>query len=202
LTSFTYEEIREFRFVNTDDARTQFGIHTLDEVFENLKGRCFINVDKFWENPEKIAAAIRAHGLEEYAIIKGYVKPEQMADVEKYAPDLMYMPIVTAKEELDTLLQRKINCIGAEVLFDREDHVFASDAFVEEMHDRNLLIWVNAIVYNYRVQLAAEHSDDTSLTANPNDGWGWLADKNYDIIQTDWAAMCIDYLKESGKYYR
>ena len=53
LTKMTFEDVKTLRFINQDDTKTQFGIHTLDEVFDNLKGRCFINVDKFWENPEQ-----------------------------------------------------------------------------------------------------------------------------------------------------
>ena len=33
-------------------------------------------------------------------------------------------------------------------------------------------------------------------------GWGWLASKGYDLIQTDWPLMLINYLKETNRYYR
>ena len=29
-----------------------------------------------------------------------------------------------------------------------------------------------------------------------------LSDKGYDMIQTDWTMMLIDYLKRTGKYYK
>ena len=29
-----------------------------------------------------------------------------------------------------------------------------------------------------------------------------FADQGYDIIQTDWPIMLVNYLKESGKYYK
>ena len=37
-----------------------------------------------------------------------------------------------------------------------------------------------------------------SLTDDPAKGWGWLADKGFDIIQTDWTKHCVDYLKENN----
>ena len=64
------------------------------------------------------------------------------------------------------------------------------------------LVWVNSIIYDCRAQLAARHSDDTAIAGDCEFGWGWLADKGYDMIQTDWALMLINYLKESGKYYK
>ena len=57
-------------------------------------------------------------------------------------------------------------------------------------------------IYNYREQLAAGHSDDTALTESMDKGWGWLSDKGFDFIQTDWPMMLIDYLKKTNKYYR
>ena len=50
--------------------------------------------------------------------------------------------------------------------------------------------------------LAAGHSDDTSLTIDPDKGWGWLARKNFDFIQTDWPLMMRLYLEENGLLYR
>ena len=38
----------------------------------------------------------------------------------------------------------------------------------------------------YPKQLSGGHSDDTAFTVSPEYGWGWLVDKGYDILQTDW----------------
>lgn len=53
LGKMTAEEISELRYLNYDRTPTQFPINTLDEVFEEFRGKCFINVDKFWGNPKK-----------------------------------------------------------------------------------------------------------------------------------------------------
>ena len=37
---------------------------------------------------------------------------------------------------------------------------------------------------------------------DPSKGWGALADRNYDIIQTDWTGMMCDYLYKTGKIYK
>ncbi len=50
-------------------------------------------------------------------------------------------------------------------------------------------------MYSSRVPLAAGHNDDISLTGDPEDGWGWLAKKGFDIIQTDWTHHCVNYLR-------
>ena len=102
----------------------------------------------------------------------------------------------------EELMRRHINYVGAEVLFREEDSPLASAAFMERMHRDGKLIWVNSIIYNCRRQLSGGHSDDTAFTESMDYGWGWLADRDFDLIQTDWTGMLVDYLKRTGRYLR
>ena len=105
------------------------------------------------------------------------------------------MPMVRHKDEsTEMLLKRNINLIGNEVLFDRETDEVISDAYIAEMHRKGLLIWANAIVYNEKDVISAGHTDDVSLTEDPDLGWGWLIRKKVDIIQTDWPLMLKQYI--------
>ena len=65
IRDMTAEEVSRLRFVNGDGTPTDRKVNTLDEVFEHLKGRCYINVDKYWENVGPITEAIRRHGIAE-----------------------------------------------------------------------------------------------------------------------------------------
>ena len=88
-----------------------------------------------------------------------------------------------------------INFIGAELVFKNEMSPVALDSYIEKMHKNGKILWGNAIVYSSSVPLAAGHSDDISLTSDPKKGWGWLVDKGFDIIQTDWTYHCANYLR-------
>ena len=66
------------------------------------------------------------------------------------------------------------------------------------MHEKGLLIWANSIVYNETAVISAHHTDDISLTDDPDKGWGWLINKNVDFIQTDYCELVDAYLKEKG----
>jgi glycerophosphoryl diester phosphodiesterase len=202
-TNMTTEEISHLRFANQDGTRTQFPIYTFDDLLETFKGRCYINVDKFWDHPQEITDAIRRHNMEDQCIVKYYPSKEWIDRVEAIAPDLPSMPIVRDAHPFhEELCKRNMNYIGAEVLFADESSEMASDAFIDKMHADGKLVWVNSIIYNYRDQLAAGHSDDTALCEDMEKGWGWLADKNYDLIQTDWTMMLVDFLKKTGRYNR
>ena len=203
LSALTDEEIRRLRYVNYDRDYTQFGLCTFDEVLDRFKGRCYINVDKFWENPREISDAIRAHGMENQIIVKTSPKAELFDIIEEYAPEIQYLPILKNDNGVhEELMRRNINYVGAEVVFNSEENYVGTTDFIEKLHSAGKLVWANAIIYNYKAQLAAGHSDDTSLTVDPDLGWGWLADRGYDIIQTDWVLAMRQYLESTGKRQR
>lgn len=181
------EEVRQLRFVNQDGTPTQMPVNTLDEVFEHLKGRCYINVDKYWDNVVPITDAIRRHGIEEQVLVKAKPTESVIRTMEEVAPDLSYMAILRDQDEWSDILSgRRINYVGVEALFAHEDSEFASRGYVQRMNEKGLIVWVNSIVYNYRDVLTAGHNDDISIVGRPDEGWGWLMDRGYNLIQTDW----------------
>ncbi len=196
------KSVEKLRYVNSDNTPTQFGVASFDDFLEQFKGRCYINIDKFWSNPEKIYRDIKRHGMQDQVVVKSKLSKNVLPILEEVAPDISFMPIVSEDHpQHEELLKRNINYMGVEVLFKKDDSPLASEEFIEKMHRDNILVWVNSIIYNYKEQLSGGHSDDSALTVSEEYGWGWLADR-FDIIQTDWTMMLIDYLKKSGKYFK
>lgn len=196
-------DIETLRFNNMDETPTQFGLNTLDEVLEEFKGRCYINVDKFWDHPEPIAKAIQRHGMQEQILVKSTVQPNVLSILKELAPDLCFMPIVSSEHPMhEELLESGIRYVGVEVLFDKETDEVCQPEFLSRMHKDGILVWANAIIYNYLAQLTAGHSDDTALTKDEQEGWGWLADRGFDLIQTDWPLMLSEYLNRTNRLYR
>ncbi len=203
LCNMTSEKISKLRYENFDRTPTQFGINTFDELLETFKGRCYINVDKFWGHPNEIYEAIKRHDMVEQIVVKSSPSEKVFTMLQEIAPELAYMPVVQDTHPLhERLMNAGINYIGAEVLFTSEDAEVASPTFIEKMHSDGRLVWVNAIIYNYKEQLSGGHSDDTALCLDMDLGWGWLAERGFDMIQTDWTGMLVQYLKEEGLLYR
>lgn len=203
LSAMPYSMIKKLHYVNFDNAKTQFAITDFDDFLEQFKGRCFINIDKFWSNPEKIYKAVKRHNMQQQILVKSKLSDKVVNLMRDMAPELPFMPIVKGEHNAHGELMKKgINYVGVEVLFKSDTDEVASDDFIQKMHRDNILVWVNSIVFDHKVVLAAGHSDDTALTVSEDEGWGFLADKGFDIIQTDWAGMLVDYLKRTGKYYR
>lgn len=197
IPDMTAAEVRALPLLNQDRTPTHYRVPTLQEVFALLKGRVYINVDKFWTDVPGITREIRRAGVEKQVIVKTPVKEEALNQVERYAPDLMYCAVAWHKDEIsEKLLKRDITYIGIEGLFDREEDDIISDTYIRWLHDRGLLMWVNAIVYNEREVISAGHTDDAAMTGDADFGWGWLARKKVDFIQTDWLASLKKYLEK------
>ena len=203
IRKLTGAQVRELRYMNYDRTPTQFPLNTLDEVLEEFGGKCLINVDKFWENPERIYAAIKRHGLADSIIVKSAPSEHVLAVLRDLAPDIPYMPIVRSTHPMhESFMKSGISYIGAEVLFTDDSEQVATDGFIDMMHRDGKLVWVNSIIYNYRDQLAAGHSDDRAVCGDKDGSWGYLAQKGFDLIQTDWTGKLVQYLDKRGLLYK
>lgn len=192
--------VSKLRFYNFDEVDTQFGVEKLEDVLDFLRGKCYINVDKFWIDIEGISAVIRKCGVEKQVVVKTSIKDEYISDIKKYAQDFMYLPVIRAEDKItDSLANQGINCVGAEILFDKESDPVISDEYIESMHNKGRVIFMNSIVYNYKAILSAGHNDDTAIAEDMDKGWGWLIDKKADIIQTDWCSLLKNYMDTRSK---
>ena len=202
IKQHSWEFVKELRYINIDNVPTQYGICTFDEVLERFKDRCYINVDKFWTYPREITEAIRAHGMQEQILVKSSPKPELLDIVEEFCSDMQFMPVISREDELESLKGRRIRVVGHEVLFDTDTSPLASREFIDRCHAHGELVWCNAIVYNYRSVLAGGHSDDRAAEGDPEGSWGWIADRGFDLIQTDWTLACSTFLEKTGRLYK
>jgi len=185
---------------NWDATPTQQCILPLEDALKFLCPRCIVNLDKFGDHPREIADLVRKLGVQERVLAKVPYRKDLVDAAEKYAPDLpfmVYTPDVQAAHE--DLMQRKLRYVGMEVIFDQENSPAASKAFIQRLHEDGKFVWVNAIVYSYTAVLAAGHNDDVSVTGDPESGWGWLADRGYDIIQTDFVYQSRLFLEDTGR---
>lgn len=196
IPEMTAEEVKALPLLNQDEVPTSYRVPTLQEVFALLKGKAYINVDKFWTDVEDITKEIYKAGVENQVIVKTFVDEKSLLEVEKYAPDLMFMTLAWHKDEVtEVLTKRNVKFIGIEALFDKESDEICSNEYISAMHEKGLLVWANSIVYNENDVISAHHTDDVALTEDPDKGWGWLIEKGFDFIQTDWLLAIKNYIK-------
>lgn len=200
LEEMTGKEIRQLRYVNSGRDITQCPIMSLDEFLETFKNRCFINLDHGWKNLQPMVEVVRRHKMEEQILIKAPANLQYARIMEEIAPDIMFMPIIKEVDEISKQLERmNINFAGLELVFAKEESPVTQDEYIESQHDKGRFVWVNALLYSYRAQLSGGHSDDVAVAGNPEYGWGWLLDKGFDIIQTDWSMPLRYFIDHRNK---
>lgn len=195
VRTMTSVEVESLRFINQNSEVTNECPPSLDDVLEQFKGRCLINLDRCWWCWDSVFQCVRNHGMQEQILFKSPVKAEWLDVLAAEEIPFQYLPILRKPEELELADSYPVNTVGLEVIFADDGHLFASDAFIEEQHRKGRLLWANAIVLSDAKWMTGGHDDDHSILEDPNTGWGWLIDKGYDIIQTDWPWLLKAYLK-------
>lgn len=200
IKNYPSSMVSNLRRFNCDMAPTEWTIVTLEDALLLLRGKCIVNIDKFWKNPKQIAELVRRLGMEDQVLIKTANRPGYLEDVERYAPDLPYMMLVREEDHMHLeLMRRRINYIGVEALFSTDDAPVASCEYLDRMHRDGKIVCCNAIVYDYREVLSSGHTDDVSMVEDPERGWGWIADRGFDLIQTDCLLPCRQFLEATGR---
>ncbi len=195
LEQMTSEEISRERFVNVDNTATFCPIVTLEEALKTLKGRCLINLDHAWDDLPQVIEIIRRLDMVDQILMKTPMKEKYLKQMEELAPDMMFMPIIKEQDTVTEMLeQMNIRYVAAELVFKEDTSYLASQEYIASHHEKGRLVWANAILYDSKVDLSGGHTDDVAVTRDPYEGWGWLVDRGFDMIQTDWVAPLSQYL--------
>lgn len=197
LEQMTGQEIRQLRYVNVDNNETPYHIVSLEEFLEIYKNRCIINLDHAWNVLPQVIDVVRHHGMEDQILIKAPQKIEYALTMQSLAPEIMFMPIIHECDKISEKLENmNINFVGSEIVFATDHAPVAQDEYIESQHSKKRVLWCNSILYDYKEQLSGGHSDDKAVTGKTDEGWGWLMDKGFDIIQTDWVMPLKQYIYE------
>lgn len=195
IRTMTTEQVRSLQFFNGMQERVKEPVNKFDDVLEHFKGRnCLINVDRSWFYWRDVIRAINRHGMHDQIILKSHATREELEILEAEGPDIQYMPILRDPAVLEQVKQYKVNLFGAEVIFETEDSMFCSEEYIEQMHRQQIKLWVNAITLDDTTKLTAGHDDNRAILEDMDQAWGWLIDKGYDIIQTDWPLLLKTYI--------
>ena len=193
-------EIEQLHFVNVDRRVTSHRVTRLDDALDFLRGRCIVNIDKFYDNPKEIANLVRKMNMQDQVIIKTPPEQKYFDCVAEVAGDLPYMPFVYEEDTCYEYLnaRKDIRYAGVEVVYKHDDSMLTSDVYLETMHKIGKKVWINSIRFNDGNPLAGSRFDDLALYDDPDKIWGWMAEKGYDIIQTDWTLALFQYLRPRG----
>jgi glycerophosphoryl diester phosphodiesterase len=194
----TLAEIKKLTLKNGCGIRTPHKVPTLEETLVALKGRVLINLDKADRYFDEVYPLLKKTGTARQIVMKGG-KPD--AEVRKlygaYLDEVIYMPVVDLDKptagEIINGFRAGSNPVAYELLFKSDANPLPAQ-LGRELKGK-ALIWYNTLWEN----MAGGHEDDCAIEQGPAAAYGYLIDTlGARIIQTDRAALLLDYLKTRG----
>lgn len=189
-------EINSLDYRNGNAFKVNQRVEKLEDVFKHFKGDTLINLDRGWDFWEDVFELLHKYDMFDQVILKSPVQETYLDVLEKYDVPVMYIPIVKTRPELEQVLERDINTVGAEVIIESEDSDFHNKELIQQLKEKNLLVWLNAIRLNDTTTLTLGCDDDTALLESEDKGWGKIVEMGADIIQTDWPLHLACYLQK------
>jgi glycerophosphoryl diester phosphodiesterase len=195
IRTMTSDEVNQLHQRNTVFEAVDEKVNRLDDVLEHFKGRCLINIDRSWFYWPEIINLINRHSMRDQIILKSPANVELLECLEESGKSILYMPIVYKPEDLKLAQNRKIRMIAAEIIFDSKDNLLVAPEMIDQYHRDGLLVWANAITLNDWTNLCAHCDDNNSVMFGPDEYWGWLIRRGFDILQTDWPLLLKTYVQ-------
>ena len=201
IYDLTSSEIEKLRYRNSLYEEINQGVNYMDDVLEYLRGRCFINIDRGWKKGwRQILNYLKSKNMLDQIILKCPPEKELLLEIEENAQEIMYMGIIRTPEQYELIKSfKKVNTVAMEINYESNNQAVASVDFINQVHNDKLLAWCNSLNVNTSKNLAGGYDDSISIMKGPEYGWGKLIDKGYDIIQTDWPSLVMNYLENKGE---
>lgn len=190
------DEIAGLRYVDgIDRDGWPRGVVTLAEVLLAFPEQLF-NLDRSWDNRDRLLPYLdhfpgSAPGL----VLKAPVRQDLLDLLAGHDRKYPFISMVDSEAAAEAVLAmgQRINLVGMELLPDGPDHALAGAGYVSDLHDRSLLMLLNAMNLGNGRSLFLGWDDELSVLDHPDKGWGRLMDHGADIIQTDWPWLLAGY---------
>ena len=148
-------EINTLDYRNGNAFKVNQRVEKLEDVFKHFKGDTLINLDRGWDFWEDVFELLHKYDMFDQVILKSPVQDTYLDVLEKFDVPVMYIPIVKTRLELEQVLERDINTVGAEIIIESENSDFHNKELIQELKEKNLLVWLNAIRLNDTTTLNA-----------------------------------------------
>lgn len=193
IKDLTLDSLQKLRLKRYDGTVTHESIPTLEELMLLSKGRTEIFIDKGYQYIEEAYKILERTGTIQEAHFLGFVSGKEFSrDYPELYHLVNYIPLVLPTDTIDRQLEsyKQIEPTYYLYSFQQEDSLLLSTV-------TNTSSKAYAIATTQVARYCAGHTDSISLS-NPEQGWGWVVDRGFNAICTDYPEKLIDYLKSKG----
>lgn len=125
--------LRELPLNNDFRKPTQYRLALFEDVLEQFKGRCVLNLDRCWQYWDELVPLIDRHAMRDQILLKSPCREQWLRAYRELAQGYAYLPIVddSCEDFLCGGFQRP-EYIGAELVFASENSAILQNAIVEK----------------------------------------------------------------------
>ena len=176
-------------------------VERVDVILDYLAEKnCFINFDRSWFYWDTFLDYLKQRTDTSRYILKAPAKPEILEVLNAAEFEIAFMPIVKTQEEY-RLVEKyaNINTVAVELIFKTLDAETVNPNFMDELHQKGLLLWANTLTLNKVSKLCGDCDDHRAVSGDLDGSFGKLLEMGFDIIQTDWPYLLSSYIKNKQK---
>jgi len=202
ICDLTLDEIRSLRLRDNLGAMTQCRVPTLEEFIEVAKGKAWLYLDKaIYDLPgheegtlvKKLLEIARANGTLGETV---FVLPWPYEKAKRIFGDdlakVRYCPVIEDKiPDLDAYVDEYIEKL----------HPFAFQFRMASLDSKTYALLPKVLASGSRAFIAAtwanhtaNHDNRVSIFESPGQGWGWLVEQGFTIIETNRTRDLVGYL--------
>ena len=208
VSDLTLAEIKKLYLKTNWGGSTQFQVPTLEEFIQVAKGKVCLYLDKAgYDLPEhekghlvkELLKILRKNGVLEEAVFVldwPYEKAKSIfgADLEK----VIYCPVIEDKiPDLEAYVNEYIEKLSP-VAF--QFRFKSLDTHTYRLLPKVLASGSKAFVAATWDEHTAYHSDRVSIFNRPSEGWGWLIQQGFSVLETNYARDLIRYLESENRH--
>lgn len=208
VSDLTLSEIKKLHLKTNWGGSTKFQVPTLEEFIQVAKGKVCLYLDKAgYDLPEhekghlvkELLKILRKNGvLEETVFVLDwpYEKAKSIFgnDLEK----VIYCPVIDDKiPNLEAYVNEYIEKLSP-VAFQFRFKSLETQTY--SLLPKVLASGSKAFVAATWDEHTANHSDRVSIFSRPSEGWGWLIEQGFSILETNYARDMIRYLESENRH--
>ena len=208
IADLTLAEIKQHRLKTNWGQSTTYPVATLEEYIEEAKDKAVLYLDK---------AGIDLSGKEEGSTVRDLLEVLRRHDALQMTMFVLDWPYDKARRIFGTALDSVIYCPVV------DDKIPNLSAYVEEYIDK-----LHPVAFQFRMASldtqtyallphvlnsgsrafvastwpnhTAQHDDNVSIFRRPSEGWGWLIENGFTILETNFPKSLIQYLQSEHRH--
>lgn len=207
IADLTLKEIKGLNLRNNWGASTSEKVPTLEEYANIAKGRTMLYLDKAgYDLPgheqghlvkELLKVLEKTQTLEETIFVLDWPYEKAKKIFGSYLEKVIYCPVIDDKipnlEEYVEEFITKLSPIAFQFRF--KDEKSTTFSLIPKVKASGSKLFVAATWDHH----TAKHSDYISVFNRPSEGWGWLIDNGFRILETNFARDLIRFLNSENR---